>query len=676
VHGRGGHCLCVGPLPPLSPASRSARMVALITDQTASGRRGRDGQAACEAERRSSARWLPMVGFHQIELPTSEGRPQPTHWPPVRVDLPDGEPAARVKSSQAKPSQVQVELGPRGRPAITALPPLTDAAVPTAAVQRQAAPQTVDIVVAMHSTPIYSLLHALLAAMPLATVQVHVHVYHKGLALSDADRASIERAVSQAAARTALPSTALHSTELLHSTANLHTDLRRRRVRRRRHPQQGHGQQPPQPPPPLPPPPQHSLPQQRLQQQRREEEAPPEQQEHVAAYTPKLTITEGLPNSGRCDHTYMLHITRRWATLADVTLFVKDTAMAHVHLGVGGRLLSFARRLPASPTFHFWCGRPIWRAACWYEATGYLSEACRSPLQAVMRGEAHMHTHCYANETAAPFIQSPVRPLASWLAHHKIGDEPDRWRQCSRPSVDRHARVGARAGAAAGSAYGRGRRLSTAAPRGRLWGGARRAERASPRGSRQERGLEEVPFCVGGVFAASRVAIRSSSVGLYRRLLARLSVGDNLEEGHYAERAYLLLMGVRSWRHMRTSLAVYTVVDTSADQGGDAAHLAPASAPCNRSAISPRSRIALHCLCFSDSAAVLALARARGWHTSLIVPLATSPASLPPASRARSQVKPSQAEPSLLACLPPLARVITSQVKSSQAKSSIARVMT
>jgi len=190
-------------------------------------------------------------------------------------------------------------------------------------------------------------------------------------------------------------------------------------------------------------------------------------------------------------------------------------------------------------------------------------------------------------------------------------------------------------------------------------GGARRAERASPRGSRQERGLEEVPFCVGGVFAASRVAIRSSSVGLYRRLLARLSVGDNLEEGHYAERAYLLLMGVRSWRHMRTSLAVYTVVDTSADQGGDAAHLAPASAPCNRSAISPRSRIALHCLCFSDSAAVLALARARGWHTSLIVPLATSPASLPPASRARSQVKPSQAKPS---------RAEPSQAKPSRAK--------
>lgn len=50
VHGRGGHCLCVGPLPSLSPASRSARMVALITDQTASVRR------ACPPHTRSHER--------------------------------------------------------------------------------------------------------------------------------------------------------------------------------------------------------------------------------------------------------------------------------------------------------------------------------------------------------------------------------------------------------------------------------------------------------------------------------------------------------------------------------------------------------------------------------------------------------------------------------------------
>ena len=114
-------------------------------------------------------------------------------------------------------------------------------------------------------------------------------------------------------------------------------------------------------------------------------------------------------------------------------------------------------------------------------------------------------------------------------------------------------------------------------------------------------------FCPGALFAASRAAIRSTPKATYERLLAALSVGDNLEEGHFVERSWFSLFGGRSWRVKRTSLAVYTI-----------AHAAPpAHAPCNRSALTTWWPPAMHCLCFSYSPAVSA-AKRRGWRVARI----------------------------------------------------------
>ena len=133
-------------------------------------------------------------------------------------------------------------------------------------------------------------------------------------------------------------------------------------------------------------------------------------------------IIEGLPNVGRCDHSYMHHILSRWARLAPLTLFVKDTTMAHVHLGVASRLLTFLRRLPRpadEPPLHFWCARPIQNAACWFEMPKYASEQCRSRAEAVLRGQLGDEARrCYEGEAA--YIRSEVRPLGPWLVSHSI----------------------------------------------------------------------------------------------------------------------------------------------------------------------------------------------------------------------------------------------------------------
>lgn len=50
------------------------------------------------------------------------------------------------------------------------------------------------------------------------------------------------------------------------------------------------------------------------------------------------------------------------------------------------------------------------------------------------------------------------------------------------------------------------------------------------------------PVCFGGVFAASSVNIRKKSQELWHALETNLSRGNNIQEGHYAERSWALLM--------------------------------------------------------------------------------------------------------------------------------------
>ena len=66
----------------------------------------------------------------------------------------------------------------------------------------------------------------------------------------------------------------------------------------------------------------------------------------IASGLAQLRIAIGLPNVGRAEHTCVHHVAQNYARFADLTLFLKDTALAHGHLGVSTRLLAFAQRLP------------------------------------------------------------------------------------------------------------------------------------------------------------------------------------------------------------------------------------------------------------------------------------------------------------------------------------------
>ena len=454
VHMRGGHCLCLGVLPRLSAARGVMKVASLMQEPAGDGMKGR----WCTSMRRLSARWLPMRGFHEFEMPSSEARTNQERWAPSNMVILDSS---------------EITFGAPDAQAHTAI-------------QRR---QSIDLVVAMHSAPVSAMLRAVVAALPMDRVSVHIFIYRKGSKIPGAERAAIKRAVGLAGSHA-----------------------------------------------------------------------------HLSGSVSALSIIDDLSNTGRCDHTYLYHIVQRWKSLADVTVFIKDTTMAHVHLGSGSRLLSFARRQP-SPSLHFWCARPMWGTACWYEVSRYRSEACKTPLEAQARGEEYMSTRCYDSD--ARFIRASIRPVGNWLAHHRIGRAEQTWQNCSA-SFHEHR--------------------------------------------------PEIPFCPGGIFAASRSAILTSPRTTYERLLAALSIADNMEEGHYVERAWLSLFGGRSSRPLRSSLAVYTIVEASllSSHTINYGTLAPSQAPCNRTAISKRSRTAIWCMCFSDSRKVLDIAKSRGWRVGFI----------------------------------------------------------
>lgn len=116
-----------------------------------------------------------------------------------------------------------------------------------------------------------------------------------------------------------------------------------------------------------------------------------------------LKLALGMPNVGRAEHTCAHHISTQYARLADITLFIKDTAAYHSHLGIGLRLLAFSRRLPELTDF--WCARPPTLVDLNFTISEYKSEMC------------WRYGKCYANES---FIQAAVRPFGRWLASKRV----------------------------------------------------------------------------------------------------------------------------------------------------------------------------------------------------------------------------------------------------------------
>ena len=327
-----------------------------------------------------------------------------------------------------------------------------------------------------------------------------------------------------------------------------------------------------------------------------------------------------LKNVGRNDHSFVHFIVARYASLADALLFVKDTTWAHSHLGVPSKLLTFAARLvppsqpqptlsttplppPPSPPLHFWCARSLSTTGANFSSDGYVSELCaqKGKRFVAARAVSKRVARCYPNET---FVRSAHRPLGRWMDRHGLSRA--QWPQQPQP----------------------------------------RAPQQRHEGHEERRG----PYCAGGVFAASRAAVRSTRLATYERLRAALSVADNLEEGHYTERVWATLLGAAGGaaRPQRARLVVYAVHVAREGGGGGggvssrqrqgsrqrqaAAATAVAAAPCGASArrrrqhgwaeLAPvrgvRSGLRGHqlgCWLFSDDDATLEAAAKQGWQT-------------------------------------------------------------
>ena len=244
-----------------------------------------------------------------------------------------------------------------------------------------------------------------------------------------------------------------------------------------------------------------------------------------------------LENVGRCDHSYLTHIARRYDTLPALTLFLKDTTFAHVHVGYASKLLTFLRRLPAP--VDFWGARPLGRAKPDWEMKKYGSDLCRNDF---IKKKRHGRT-CYKSDSN--YIRAGML-LGAW-----------------------------------------------------------RSQMGLPNGSTYK-------FVPGGIFAASREAIRRTPLPVYERLQKEVSRGANLEAGHFMERSWFATFnGAQRHRRiswLRSSLAVYTIeLDINR---------AVEPAPCNRSfdnLTAHRSQI--ECIFFTSyqNRLLLAAARARGW---------------------------------------------------------------
>lgn len=134
----------------------------------------------------------------------------------------------------------------------------------------------------------------------------------------------------------------------------------------------------------------------------------------AAAGRAQLQLGLGFPNVGRAEHSCVHHVVQNYARLADMTLFLKDTAVAHAHLGVTLRVFSFARRLLASGV-DVWCARPPGTVTTDFALDDYRSEKCWRWAQ------------CYANET---YQRARTRPLGAWMARIGVAPRPARVPVC------------------------------------------------------------------------------------------------------------------------------------------------------------------------------------------------------------------------------------------------------
>ena len=211
-----------------------------------------------------------------------------------------------------------------------------------------------------------------------------------------------------------------------------------------------------------------------------------------------------LPNVGRCDHTYAYHMSTRYWDLADATIFIKDSYDPNSpqddrvadgldqprdvdytweHLKSDG-----VTCLYDSGASH---GASVWHVAAalsQWKLAGYgaekLAQRLRGNAEEYSKGDGPSQARFLDRQTAplaqpaAPF-KSAVRPLGAWLKQTMGIDLSER----------------------------------------NLW-----------------------PVCYGGLFGATKKSIHRTGKESWEQMRDSLTRGDNIEEGHYAERSWLGLL--------------------------------------------------------------------------------------------------------------------------------------
>ncbi|KAJ8604468.1 hypothetical protein CTAYLR_000945 [Chrysophaeum taylorii] len=127
--------------------------------------------------------------------------------------------------------------------------------------------------------------------------------------------------------------------------------------------------------------------------------------------------------------------------------------------------------------------------------------------------------------------------------------------------------------------------------------------------------------CQGGVFAASANAIRTTERRIYAALIDELDDADSLEAGHFMERTWLHLFGVRAKMPAALPrLAVYTGIFDDSTHALDVQWLGKTLAPvtADDSSSSSRLRLDVDFLFFTNSAKAADVAARSGWTPSLI----------------------------------------------------------
>lgn len=119
--------------------------------------------------------------------------------------------------------------------------------------------------------------------------------------------------------------------------------------------------------------------------------------------------------------------------------------------------------------------------------------------------------------------------------------------------------------------------------------------------------------CMGGIFAASASAVRSTSLQTYRKLSDEMDDGDSLEAGHYMERAWFHLFNVRSEVDTkRSTIAVYGSMFCDDNHPDDTTFISAVFRHDSESE-KLRTRLEVDFLFFSNCPRLLNVAKNRGW---------------------------------------------------------------